>query len=221
MVFILKSATPYPPPGGGTNPPPGGNPNKSKTEQLIGGWEFTYTIISTWTDQYYLSGEATESTSEPGVYYVYGTDEWDELVIAGYDPDLQKYTLFDSGNTIDQFYTFDLPSSETAQGCYYLITKSTGEISSCYAMTGKRLPPPTGTPAASGQETFAGAFSAQDEAETERAEQNALFTDLATRYQKQQSTAQSMTETAGEADAPSQALRKAVDRLRESVNAND
>lgn len=116
-----------------------GSNNKSLVERLIGVWDFTYQIISVWVDRYSLVGPAVESPVGSGEYYLFGTDEWDDLVAAKWAPSLNLYALLDPGITIDQFYTFNLTSQNNVLGCYYLISKSTGDWSACYQMTGVRV----------------------------------------------------------------------------------
>lgn len=114
--------------------------NRLKTEMLAGYWRYTYQIISMWNDYYYLNiNDVEESTSSPGVYNIFGTDEYGGLVVAGYDPTYGNYSLYDSGSIMDEFYVFDFSGGGVVSGCYYQIDNSDGSWSSCYAMTGVLL----------------------------------------------------------------------------------
>ena len=109
--------------------------NQLQTERLIGTWEFSYTIISRFTDTYRLS-DVQESSITPGEWNIFGTDEFGNLVVAGYSPDLEAFSLLDPGITIDRFFTFDFVGSNTVSGCYYQIVDVSW--SRCYDMTGVR-----------------------------------------------------------------------------------
>ena len=109
--------------------------NQLQTERLIGTWEFSYTIISRFTNTYRLS-DVQGSSITPGEWNIFGTDEFGDLVIAGYSPDLEAFSLLDPGTIINRFFTFDFVGSNTVSGCYYQIVD--GSLSRCYDMTGVR-----------------------------------------------------------------------------------
>ena len=111
--------------------------NQLQTERLIGTWVFSYTIISEFTNTYRLS-DVQESSTTPGEWYIFGTGQFDNLVIAGYSPDLEAFSLFDPGIIIDRFFTFDFVGSNTVSGCYYQIDVEDDSFSRCYDMTGVR-----------------------------------------------------------------------------------
>ena len=111
--------------------------NQLQTERLIGTWVFSYTIISEFTNTYRLS-DVRESPITPGEWNILGTDQFGGLVIAGYSPDFEFFSLFDPGIIIDQFFTFDFVGSNTVSGCYYQIDIEDDSFSSCYDMTGVR-----------------------------------------------------------------------------------
>ena len=111
--------------------------NQLQTERLIGTWVFSYTIISEWTDTYRLN-DVRESSITPGEWNIFGTNQYDGLVIAGYSPSLGMFSLLDPGITINQFFTFDFVGSSTVSGCYYLVDKDDNSLSRCYPMTGVR-----------------------------------------------------------------------------------
>ena len=111
--------------------------NRQQTERLIGTWVFSYTIISDFSNTYRLS-DVRESSSKPGEWNIFGTDQFDNLVIAGYSPDLEVFSLLNPGTIIDLLFTFDFVGSNTVSGCYYQVRKSNDSISRCYDMTGVR-----------------------------------------------------------------------------------
>ena len=114
--------------------------NQYLTETLAGSWRFDYTIGSSpYTDYYNLDGnDVSEYPSGSGEYVIYGEDGYGNLVVGGYDPDDNNYSLFDPGVTIDQFYILNYTNADTVAGCYYLYSHSSGSWSSCYSMIGTR-----------------------------------------------------------------------------------
>ena len=120
-----------------TIPASSGTFNRQQTERLIGTWVFSYTIISDFSNTYRLS-DVLESSSTPGEWNIFGTDQFDNLVIAGYSPDLEGFSLLDPGTIIDLLFIFDFVGSNTVSGCYYQVRKSNDSISRCYPMTGAR-----------------------------------------------------------------------------------
>ena len=111
--------------------------NRQQTERLIGTWVFSYTIISDFSNTYRLS-DVRESSSTPGEWNIFGTDQFGNLVIAKYSPDFENFSLLNPGTIIDLFFTFDFVGSNTVSGCYYQVRKSNDSISRCYDMTGVR-----------------------------------------------------------------------------------
>ena len=112
--------------------------NRQQTERLIGTWVFSYSIgLFGFSDTYRLN-DVRESSSTPGEWHIWGTDQFDNLVIAGYSPDLEAFSLLDPGTIIDRFFIFDFVGSNTVSGCYYQIDVEDDSISRCYPMTGAR-----------------------------------------------------------------------------------
>ena len=111
--------------------------NQLQTERLIGTWVFSYTIISEFTNTYRLN-DVRESPITPGEWNILGTDQFGDLVIAGYSPDFEVFSLFDPGIIINRFFTFDFVGSNTVSGCYYQIDVEDDSFSRCYDMTGVR-----------------------------------------------------------------------------------
>ena len=141
IVVSPRPTTTAPPPDRDPTPPPPPSPtkpfNQLQTERLIGTWEFSYTLISEFTNTYKLN-DVRENSSTPGEWHIFGTDEFGDLVIAGYSPDLGMFTLLNPGTLIHQFFTFDFVGSNTVSGCYYQVDVADDSFSRCYDMTGVR-----------------------------------------------------------------------------------
>ena len=121
----------------------------SSLNDLLGTWQFTYTIINTFTDTYRLSRVDT-STGPP---LIVGTDEYGDPVIAGRIQDINpgnslpyEFSLLDPSDfLICQFFIFDKTGSNSVEGLYFQIRVRNGEcstnasdISTPYPMTGIR-----------------------------------------------------------------------------------
>ena len=119
--------------------PPNANFNRQQTERLRGTWLFVYAIISTFDDAYSLTSAVEESDITPGEYNIFGTDEFGDLVIAGYSSDLREFSLLDPGVIIDKLFTFNFSDQDTVEGCYFQVDVGTGEFSECYFMAGGRI----------------------------------------------------------------------------------
>lgn len=114
------------------------DPVLAKTEMLRGQWTFAYKIISTFTNTYKLNNITGDKT-DTGGYFIYGTDQYGDSVLAGYDPTSGRWALLDEGSSIDHFFTFYTDgSSILPNSCYFLVTKSTGSLSKCYPLTGTK-----------------------------------------------------------------------------------
>ena len=125
-AILPATATPVP-------PSPAKPFNQQQTERLIGTWEFTYTIISDFKNTYRLN-DVRESSSKPGEWNIFGTDEYGGIVVAGYAPSIGEFSLLGSLGDINQFFTFDFVGSNTVSGCYY----HDADFSDCFPMTGRR-----------------------------------------------------------------------------------
>ena len=137
IVVSPRPTTTAPPPDRDPTPPPAPSPNQLQIERLIGTWEFSYTLISEFTDTYRLN-DVRESSITPGEWVILGTNQFGGLVIALYSPRLGMFSLLDPGIIIDQFFTFDFVGSNTVSGCYYLVDKDDESFSRCFDMTGVR-----------------------------------------------------------------------------------
>lgn len=114
--------------------------NRLKTELLAGSWVFTYKIINIFTNYYYLNiNSVKESSSVKGEYYIYGTDEWGDIILAQYSKSLNSYSLYDFGSIIDRVYIFNFTGNGTVSGCYYQVDNYDQSWSSCYPMIGTSL----------------------------------------------------------------------------------
>ena len=57
--------------------------NRQQTERLIGTWIFSYSIGSSDFTQTYRLNDVRESSSTPGEWHIFGTDQFDNLVHSG------------------------------------------------------------------------------------------------------------------------------------------
>lgn len=126
---------------GGSTTPPDDNSSDAMYQTMLllrGNWTFEYTIISIFTNTYSLSTISKETNSQGG-YYIYGTDEYGDDVIATYWPDDDNWSLFDSSIIIDKHYVFYTDGSTILDNsCYYQESKGTGRWSRCYTLTGRK-----------------------------------------------------------------------------------
>ncbi|MFB9991160.1 hypothetical protein ACFFLM_04065 [Deinococcus oregonensis] len=123
--------------GGGTPTPipaPAPSSNQQQTERLYGSWNFNYSIINNYTSSYQLKTLQKSNGTED--YYLAGTNEYGGVVVAGFHPSTQRFSLLDPGSSADFFYTFDFTGSNTVTGCFYLVVND--ELSDCYSMNGNR-----------------------------------------------------------------------------------
>lgn len=114
---------------------------KQQTERLRGVWAHTFTITSTFTDKHELTSAVTESTGTPGDYFISGKDSYGEGSGGGFNTKLQQFLVvtLHPAFTFDDAYAFNLDSSGTvASGCYYLYTHS-GNLSNCFALSGRKI----------------------------------------------------------------------------------
>jgi serine protease len=109
--------------------------NQVLTAKLIGIWDVSYTIITTFTDTF-LFNEVRESETTPGQYNVWGVNQYDALALGGWSPELEAYTIFAAGASFDDFYVFDMPQSNRMDGCYFLVFRSPTRLSACYPLSG-------------------------------------------------------------------------------------
>jgi serine protease len=111
------------------------SPNRLKTAQLVGAWGISYTIISTFTDNF-IFNEVRESPTKPGVYNVWGFNQYDSVALGGWDPDFEQFSILAPGIQFDDFYWFSMPIPSSMSGCYYLAFRNPTRLSNCYALNG-------------------------------------------------------------------------------------
>lgn len=137
MTFTLLNAVQIVSPTLIPNPGEMSN-NEQQTRRLLGTWTFSYKILSDYTSSYTLT-TVKESTTNPGEYDIWGTNEYGDPVIAGYNAKYDDFSLLAQSISINNFFTFKFTSADTVSGCYYLVTVETSEFSECYNMTGIRI----------------------------------------------------------------------------------
>jgi hypothetical protein len=184
--------------------------NKNKTEQLAGTWTFTYQIISIWTDQYSLQLPAILGEGDPN-WYLVGADQYGDLVVGGYAPELGKYTLLDTGMIIDQFYVFDFTAADSVKGCYYQVDPDTEEMSRCYIMTGTRVSRSTETTSALSRANGASSSLSEEEAEWRQYEENAAINSFSERMQSANGASSEPAEESADLIRGYESLLKALD----------
>ena len=111
---------------------------------LLGTWQFTYRIITTFTQTYRLSRVVTTT----GTPLISGTDKYGDLIIAGRIQDIRpglnlpyEYTLLDDGIFTCRLYLFNKTGNDTVSGVQYTITNGdcSGNIFDPNPMTGRRI----------------------------------------------------------------------------------
>jgi hypothetical protein len=113
----------------------------SKTVLLKGHWHFVYTIISTFTNDYGLT-TIPGTTNSQGGFFIHGTGESNDPVVATYFPKDGNYSLLDPGIIIDRFFVFHTDGNTILPGsCYYQINPpGSNNFSRCYTLTGVKTP---------------------------------------------------------------------------------
>ena len=122
------------------------SPSGTSLHSLLGTWQFTFRILSTFTDTYRLS----RVDSSSGIPLIWGTDEYGNPVTAGRIRDLvpsstlpYEFALLDPGISICNFYLFNKTGSNSVSGVYYLIRDgdcdTSGGLSDPSSMTGTRI----------------------------------------------------------------------------------
>jgi hypothetical protein len=115
---------------------PPADPNMVAAQKMLGNWEFRYAIGTyTFSSKYYMTQVRSDLINDEGGYTIVGSDSKGDLVVALHFPEKGYYALLDKGISIDLFYIFTI-SGNSATGCYYHISHSTGEMTRCYAMAG-------------------------------------------------------------------------------------
>ncbi len=141
-------ATPGPVATTTPKPAPTATPAPSDPLQaLIGTWNFSFTIISTFTDTYRLQAIDTST----GTRLLRGEDEYGDLVVAARTQDLvpgssspYEFALLDPSLYICDFHVFDRTGATSVSGVtYVMLTDSSGRCDSStlgnsYAMHGSR-----------------------------------------------------------------------------------
>src|SRR5262249_20688450 len=81
------------------------------------------------------------STTSPGEWVVFGTDQFGLPVIAGYSASVSKFLLLNPGDIIDQAFVFDFTGPDSVTGCHYQYPPGQVNLDRCHNMTGTRPRP--------------------------------------------------------------------------------
>jgi len=112
--------------------------NQCQTGRLRGTWSFTYNVGTNTLTYVYTLTEVEESTSSHGEYNIWGTNRGGDLLIAGYDPDYDKFSLLEMTASLNRYFSFDFTANDTVSGCAYHVDSDVTGLGDCYAMTGTR-----------------------------------------------------------------------------------
>lgn len=107
-----------------------------KAESLLGTWQLTYTIKSTFTDTIKFS-EVLESDETPGDYFAAGYDQDSVIYVGWYDYSHSTYVIGNGSTALPQLFTFSGINGNSISGC--VVFKYAGTWTDCYAFTGKRI----------------------------------------------------------------------------------
>lgn len=107
-------------------------------DRLVGVWEFEFTILSSFTREYSLH-EVFEAPAGAGEYWLAGVNRAFAPVLVVYDPGPKKLLLVElGGNASDRVFVFSPKSRTEIEGCYHSRDTSSGELSGCYPLSGRR-----------------------------------------------------------------------------------
>jgi hypothetical protein len=119
------------------------DPLLTKTQLLQGHWHFIYSILNvTFTNDYTLTTIPGTRNSQGG-YFISGTGEFGDPVVAAYYPQDGNWSLLDPGTIIDRFYVFYTDGATILpNSCYYQIDPPGSlNFSRCYALSGAKTGP--------------------------------------------------------------------------------
>jgi hypothetical protein len=110
--------------------------NECQNQRLLGTWSFSADVDGSPLIRHYSLTEVIESSDTPGEYFVIGTNEEGELIVARYNAQKDWFSLQDPiPNTDDsRFLVFDFASGKSVYGCLYLFIGD--DISDCHQMSG-------------------------------------------------------------------------------------
>ena len=102
-------------------------------------WFFYYTIGSSTSTNTYNMVQVVDFEEENPEYKAFGDDEWGDPAIAAWFSSLGKLYMLDSSFIFDYAYTFNFTSDDEIEGCMYMRDKDTGDLGTCYPLTGERF----------------------------------------------------------------------------------
>jgi len=110
--------------------------NECQNQRLLGTWSFSADVDGSPLIRHSSLTEVIEDFDTPGEYFLAGTNEEGELIIAMYDAQDNLFSLQDpiSNTDDDRLFIFYFVSEESVYGCLYLFIGD--NISDCYEMSG-------------------------------------------------------------------------------------
>jgi len=112
--------------------------NRCQTARLQGTWSFNFTLINEFNNIYTLT-DIEEASLYPGEFNIWGVSEYDDNVIAGYDPEYDDFSIlaYSSIEGIQEFLSFNFTSEDTVSGCFFLVIDMVP--GDCYDTIGTRI----------------------------------------------------------------------------------
>jgi hypothetical protein len=120
-----------------------GNPgtpafNQCQTQRLQGSWSFIYQVGENTLTYVYSLTVVEESSSTPNEYNIWGKNLAGDLVIGGYNPEYQDFSLLEMTATMNRYFSFTFSGSDSVSGCAYHANTTGSVLGECYPMTGTR-----------------------------------------------------------------------------------
>ena len=96
-----------------------GSPQEERAKKLLGFWKLRASRLP--LDHYYLMGYIFhERTLDSVELAVLGSDSHGIMLIGGYSTNINKFTILDSGITLNLFYVFDIQNDKVIGDMYFI-----------------------------------------------------------------------------------------------------
>jgi serine protease len=129
--------------GSGAEAPIGEVPlSQKQAAKLLGLWRFDFRIISAFTT-YFALDHVYEDSADPGQYYAAGINDFEDVVLAGFFPELDSYLIYSSlgENSADLFTMKENADGTMSALCYYFYEGNASDFDTCYPVTATLLKP--------------------------------------------------------------------------------